>query len=82
MNEIEKLLRKINKKERDVIILVMEQIAVDYTKIPGIKKLIGYKNCFRVRVGKYRIIFEIDSNGVPQYHRVSRRNDQTYENLN
>ncbi len=38
-----------------------------------IKKLSGYKNHYRLRAGKFRILFEIESGNIIVYSILSRR---------
>jgi mRNA-degrading endonuclease RelE of RelBE toxin-antitoxin system len=80
MNKIRKFLQSLNIKEREAILLVMLQIKADYGKIPGILKLAGYKNLFRIRLGNYRIILKIE-NKTAEIIRITKRDDQTYSNL-
>ncbi len=80
MNEIEKFLRKLKKAEQDAFLLLFEQLEKDYIKVPGVKKLIGKKNLYRIRMGKYRIIFLVRKNGL-EIIRIKRRAEGTYKNL-
>lgn len=80
MDKIKKFLKKLNAKEYEAFLLLFEQIGEDYTKVPHLLKMQGLKNCYRVRFGKYRIIFVV-KNGLPKYLKITKRNDQTYENL-
>jgi mRNA-degrading endonuclease RelE of RelBE toxin-antitoxin system len=80
MDQIVKFLRKLNKKERQVFLLLMEQIKKDYRSVPQLKSLIGKKNWFRVRVGRYRIIFEVKKGNV-DIRKISKRDDQTYSDF-
>ena len=77
MNKIEKFLRKLSNREQEAYLLLMMQLKKDYTKIPNIKKLIGYKNMFRIRIGRYRLIFLIDKNKV-EIIKITKRDDRTY----
>lgn len=81
MDQIEKILRKLNKKHRKLFLLLMQQIERDYTKVPGLKMLSVSQNYFRVRAGRYRLIFEICKDGSIIFHRLSKRDDNTYKNL-
>lgn len=81
MNQIEKILKKLDKKHRVLFLLLMRQIENDYTKVPNLKLLSGSRNYFRVRVGKYRLIFEISKNRQIIFHRLSKRDDNTYKNM-
>ncbi len=54
----EKQLRKLPKKELPRIVQALEMLS--FTPLPqGRRKLSGHSNTFRVRVGIYRIIYEI-----------------------
>lgn len=81
MNKIEKFLRTLSKNEHALFILLQIQLKKDYSLIPGIKKLAGKKNYYRVRVGKYRIIFEAYSKYNVRMVKIAKRDDQTYKNL-
>lgn len=80
MNEIEKFLRKLTKKEQEAFSLLINQLNKDFSKIPGIKKLQGKKSCYRIRVGRYRLIFIAENNKV-EIVRITKRDERTYENL-
>jgi len=80
MNKIEKFLRKLTKKEQEAFFLLMNQLNKDFSKIPGIKKLQGKKNYYRIRVGRYRLIFVAENNKV-EIVRITKRDERTYENL-
>ncbi len=82
MDKIEKFLRSLALKEQEALLLMMEQLKNDYTKIPGITSLKGMKGWFRVRLGSYRIIFCIDPKTKnTEIKRVTRRNEKTYKDL-
>ncbi len=55
-----------NQKVRDRIVAVIERIkkAELVQGIPNLKKLQGYKNLFRIRIGNYRLGIEISDNVV------------------
>ena len=80
MNEIEKFLRKLKKTEQDAFLLLFEQLERDYKKVPGVKKLVGKKNLYRIRMGKYRIIFLVRKDGI-EIIRIKKRAEGTYKNL-
>lgn len=80
MNNIEKFLRKLSKKEQEVFMLVFLQLKKDYSKVPHVKPLQGMKGWFRVRVGRYRIIFSVTA-GQVGIQRIRKRDEQTYRNL-
>jgi len=37
---------------------------------PGVRKLVGHEHLYRIRVGQYRVVYEIDDEG--QFIRVTR----------
>ncbi len=82
MDEIEKILRRLTPKEQEAMLLLMQQLKMDYRKIPGIQPLQGMKGWFRIRMGNYRIIITIDQAAhTAEIKRVSRRNEKTYKRL-
>lgn len=81
MNRIEKFLRGLRGKEREAILLLMTQLKKDFRQIPHIKSLAGKQNWYRVRMGEYRIIFAIE-NGIVEIKKITKRDEQTYQNLN
>ncbi|OGJ57469.1 hypothetical protein A3H22_03970 [Candidatus Peribacteria bacterium RIFCSPLOWO2_12_FULL_55_15] len=81
MNAIEKFLRTLSTKEREAVLLVMQQILRDFRKIPGVKRLQGKHDVYRVRMGPYRILFTMRSNGKANIFRITRRNEKTYRGL-
>jgi mRNA interferase RelE/StbE len=82
MDEIVKALRGMNRKEQEAILLLMQQIKLDYRKVPGIQALTRMKGWYRVRMGRYRIIFTVDARTKKiEIERISRRNEKTYKGL-
>ncbi|MEJ7846958.1 MAG: type II toxin-antitoxin system RelE/ParE family toxin [Pyrinomonadaceae bacterium] len=55
---VTKQIRRFSKKEQIKIITVVENLAAD-PRPHGYKKLVDQEGLFRVRVGNYRIIYEI-----------------------
>lgn len=82
MDKIEKILRKLTAKEAEAMQLLMAQILLDYRKIPGILPLQGMRGWFRVRLGRHRVIFEVDPvSGKVEIRRVTKRDENTYKGL-
>lgn len=49
---------------------------------PGVRKIEGQDNAYRVRVGAYRIIYDVyDRDHLVLILRVSRRTERTYRRL-
>lgn len=71
----QKQLDNITKIERDRLIVTLRSLADD-PRPNGVKKLKGYDNTYRVRVGDYRIIYEIkDRELIVLLLSVSHRKD-------
>ena len=71
----QKQLDSISKIERDRLILTLRSLANE-PRPNGVKKLKGYDNTYRVRVGDYRIIYEIkDRELIVLLLSVSHRKD-------
>ncbi len=79
MNKIEKLLRKASKKDRqrllEVIMVLRSGVAIGLK----VKKLAG-SHFYRVRVGKYRVVFSMDMhNKTVVIEAIRLRNEGTYK---
>ncbi|BBC22678.1 type II toxin-antitoxin system RelE family toxin [Pseudanabaena sp. ABRG5-3] len=71
----QKQLDNITKIERDRLIVTLRSLADD-PRPNGVKKLKGYDNIYRVRIGDYRIIYEIkDRELIVLLLSVSHRKD-------
>ena len=80
MEQVEKQLRKMPRKERDRVLGVMEKIIQrDFLGLDR-KQLKGLKWIFRVRVGNFRIIYFDDGNEI-QFESVRRKSESTYDDL-
>ena len=63
------------------VIAAVEKLRVE-PRPPGVKKLTGPNRYYRLRVGDYRVIYEVtDSEVIVYVQRVARRTDQLYRNL-
>lgn len=77
MDKIEKFLRRLTQDERKRITGVLVSIVSgEYNRI-DIKKMKGYGNLYRARVGNIRIIF-IEQGDKRRVIAVGRRDDRTY----
>lgn len=81
MDKIAKALQKLSPKEREAFLMVMNQLKQDYRKIPNLVALTGYKNWYRIRIGRYRLLFKIHAGRV-EIRRIAKRNEETYKRLN
>lgn len=80
MNRIEKFLARLDAKHREQVLPIVALIVAGQWQQLNVKKLKGYENRFRVRVGKFRIIFDTD-NGVAYLRDLDFRDEDTYKNL-
>lgn len=59
-NKVIKQLRKLDKTNKNKIIKAIENVAVDpYAKNPNVKPLKGDLGGYRVRVGDYRVVYDL-----------------------
>lgn len=80
MEKIKKYLLKLSQEERTKIEDVLEKIVDNDIDGLDIKKLKGYEDIYRVRIGKNRIIFQrVD--GAPLVLEISRRQDTPYKKI-
>jgi mRNA interferase RelE/StbE len=71
----EKELRRLPSKVHDRIVEAISALGTD-PRPPGCRKLTGSKSDWRVRVGDYRVVYEIaDSVRIVRVHRVRHRNE-------
>jgi len=80
MDEIRKLFERISKEDKDAILKTIEKLHDnDRRKEMSIKKIEG-TDFFRVRQGRYRIIFRYkDSGAGVKIYFVRTRNEKTYD---
>jgi len=78
MDKIEKLLRKIGKKDRLKLQEILEEILVGKFENLDMKNISGSK-LFRVRKEKYRAVFQYKKGIVIEAIKI--RNEGTYKNL-
>ena len=55
----EKSLKKVPKKDVQHIVVAMQRLAFHPFPV-GSRKLSGYEKIFRIRIGKYRVIYEVE----------------------
>jgi len=80
MDRIEKFLKKLSNKELDIVYKVIEQLLADQVSTFDIKKLKGFDDIYRVRVGKIRIIYS-QKNRDLKLIEISRRSEKTYKDF-
>ena len=78
MNKTEKLLRKISKKDRESLLLIIEELLIG----KGISNLKPIKlegvDLYRIRKGNFRIIFHKE-HGEVVVDSIKLRNENTYK---
>ena len=79
MDKIEKLLKKITKKEKKDLLKIMRKIRDGQLDGLDVKKLKNHKYLYRVRVGTKRVIFIKESNQPHRIVSVENRSDTTYK---
>lgn len=57
MNQIEKFLKKLEQKLALQLVEVLQNILILNTKQYDIKKMKGFEDLYRIRIGKIRVIF-------------------------
>ncbi len=73
---VEKDLKKIAQKMRPVLFDSIEELASNPFPESKYKKLKGTVNSFRLRVGNYRILYDVDNNSMKiTIYRVRHRKD-------
>jgi mRNA interferase RelE/StbE len=71
----EKDLDRLDAKVRARVIVVVRQLGKD-PRPPGCRKLVGGKNDWRIRVGDYRVLYEIaDAIRIVRVYRIRHRRE-------
>jgi len=78
MDKIQKALNKLSDKEKRQIKNILEKLYKNKLNNFDIKKLKGRNDIFRIRKGKIRIIYRLDSQNNFFILAIERRNDKTY----
>lgn len=77
MNKWFKYIKRLRKDEQIRLLEIIGLIMENQIEFLDIKKLSGYKNLYRVRIGRYRIIFK-KSWKRNQIIKVDEKGDTTY----
>lgn len=78
MHKIDKFLSKLDAERREKVLFVLLQIRSGDFHGLNLRKLKEVGPLYRVRVGRVRIIFEMDTEGIRLVD-VDFRNDNTYK---
>ena len=78
MHKIDKFLTKLDPERRAKVLATLLQIRAGDFRGLNLRKLKEVGSLYRVRVGKVRIIFEMDTDGIRPTD-IDFRNDNTYK---
>lgn len=79
MDRNQKFLKRLSDKEFAAVETALQKILDRDTAGLDLKKLSGYRDVYRVRIGNIRIIF-LDTGNDPEVLEISRRSEKTYKN--
>ncbi len=81
MDRITKALKKLSKKEREILKTTLNNILAKNLAGLDIKKLKGHEHIYRVRKGNLRIIYRVTPNDETTVLAIERRSDTTYHDI-
>lgn len=81
VDRIQKALDKLSGKEKQQILTILEAVRQGKIGNYDIKKLKGRDDIFRIRKGRWRIIYRIGADSRATVLAVERRTDTTYKFL-
>ena len=74
-----KQLKKLGDKAAQASILLATRELVAFPAVTGIKALVNHQYGYRLRVGNYRVMFDVSTTvQVVSIEEVSKRNERTY----
>ena len=79
MQKLDKFLGKLDPERREKVLATLIRIHAGDFQGLNLKKLKEVGPLYRVRIGRVRIIFEMDTNGIRLID-IDFRNDNTYKN--
>jgi mRNA-degrading endonuclease RelE of RelBE toxin-antitoxin system len=79
-DEIAKFLAKVTQQERIFLVKLIDNIVKNAVSQHNVKKLVGSKDIFRLKKGKFRIIFKKTANDCLIIS-ISRRSEKTYRDF-
>jgi len=78
MHKIDKFLSKLDSERRTKVLSILRQISSGDFQGLNLKKMKEVRPLYRVRIGRIRIIFEMDTNGIRLVD-LDFRDDNTYK---
>lgn len=77
-SKAKKQLRKIEISHRQGILNAVEMLG-DFQRLSNVKKLVNHKYHYRLRVGRYRILFDVTREvRIISVQEIRKRDEQTY----
>lgn len=80
MDKLKKLLLRISEHDRRELQAIIFLIMKNDLTLLSVKKVSGHQNVFRVRSGRYRVIFKKEET-MPRILDIRLRNENTYKNI-
>ena len=80
MDKITKALQNLSNKERELFKDILLKIKSNSLSGFDLKKLKGHEDIFRIRKGRFRVIFKSSDHGDISILALERRSDNTYSN--
>lgn len=80
VDSVKKFILKLSSKEREIVQEIIKNIVNNSYHTYDLKKLAGYKDLYRIRKGRIRIVFRVGSM-VPEILHISNRDEQTYRRV-
>ena len=81
MDKVAKFFQKLNKQESAKFLELKKQILAGNFENADIKSIKSKPDLFRVRLGRYRMIFSGKKTGKIKLLKIVKRDEQTYQNL-
>lgn len=81
MDKVEKFFQKLSEKDQKKFQEIKTQIESGNFAGIDIKNIKSSPNLFRVRLGKYRLVFSGRKKGKVELLKIVKRDDNTYRNL-
>ncbi len=81
MDKVNKFFQKLSAKERAKFLAIKKQIKAGNFENVDIKSIKSKSDLFRVRLGRYRLVFAGKKSGKIELLKIVKRDEQTYKNL-
>jgi mRNA-degrading endonuclease RelE of RelBE toxin-antitoxin system len=74
----EKIFAKLSKINQQNILNDIKKLELHYSNHPQVKKIIGTKNGYRLRVGRWRILFAVENKTIDVIDLFTKKSKQDY----